>query len=79
MAENTHTCKFCEFTWDYDNPCDTSTYWVDDEGHGHVEESTCGNQACPACGSCQGNIVTSGLVRVAKRNREIFESRDKEG
>jgi hypothetical protein len=63
-------CKFCSYEWSHDNPCE--------KGYDHDtgEVYYCGNQACPACGSCQGRTdVTPYVCLNAAMTRAIFEKR----
>jgi hypothetical protein len=57
-----HTCKFCEFQWNYDHPCDYS----------------CPYQKCPACDYCQDTFAMSeGTIRLAKETAEGRRDREK--
>lgn len=69
-----HTCKFCGYEWNCDHPCELSSYY--DEETGTLDIQYCGNQACPACGSCQGREVDSASKANCAITRAIYERRE---
>ncbi len=63
-----NTCKFCEFTWTENHPCERGMDYETGEVY------YCGFQACPMCGACQGrNDISPESIRSAKHIRAIRE------